>query len=118
MESKVGKNRCDVYMALLGCGKLRIAIGGKIASCIDGENDKIDEITAVQGIQGKVNTFLHGEQAGWRCTTDHSNMESKVGKNRCDVYTALLGCGKWPAASMERTKNSMKSQLFKVFKVR
>ncbi|KHN82347.1 hypothetical protein Tcan_03967 [Toxocara canis] len=40
-------------MALLGCGELRIATDGKTASCIDGENDEIDEITAVQGIQGK-----------------------------------------------------------------
>ncbi|KHN88519.1 hypothetical protein Tcan_16487, partial [Toxocara canis] len=37
-----GKIGCDTYMALLGCGELRIATDGKFASCIDGENDEID----------------------------------------------------------------------------
>ncbi|KHN84148.1 hypothetical protein Tcan_17937 [Toxocara canis] len=40
-------------MALLGCGEFRITIDGKIDSCIDGENDEVDEITAVPDIQGK-----------------------------------------------------------------
>ncbi|KHN74146.1 putative ATP-dependent RNA helicase DDX58 [Toxocara canis] len=41
-------------MALLGCGELRIATGERITSCIDGENDEIDEITALQSTQGVV----------------------------------------------------------------
>ncbi|KHN79701.1 hypothetical protein Tcan_09601 [Toxocara canis] len=58
--------RSDVYTALFGCCELRIAKDGKTASCIDGEDDGIDEITAVQGIQD--------------------------GMIRSDVYTALFGC--------------------------
>ncbi|KHN72881.1 hypothetical protein Tcan_07738 [Toxocara canis] len=45
-----GKIRCNVYMAFLECSELRIAADGEIASCIDGENDEIDEIIAVLGI--------------------------------------------------------------------
>ncbi|KHN72880.1 Upstream-binding protein 1 [Toxocara canis] len=35
-------------MTLLGCGEFRMVIDGKTVSCIDEENDEIDEITAVQ----------------------------------------------------------------------
>ncbi|VDM36863.1 unnamed protein product [Toxocara canis] len=53
-----GEIRCDVCMALLGCGELGIVTDGNSASCIDGENVEIDEITAVQGIQGKVRPII------------------------------------------------------------
>ncbi|VDM43556.1 unnamed protein product [Toxocara canis] len=45
-----GKIRRDVYMAFIGCGDLRSRQMENFASCIDGENDEIDEFTPVQGI--------------------------------------------------------------------
>ncbi|KHN88309.1 hypothetical protein Tcan_11023 [Toxocara canis] len=50
-------------MALLGCGELRIATDGKITSCIDGEDDEIDEITVVQGIQGSLYTSKESDKS-------------------------------------------------------
>ncbi|KHN89116.1 hypothetical protein Tcan_03197 [Toxocara canis] len=50
-------------MALLECDELGIATDGKIASCIDGEEDEVDEITAVEGIQ------VVSQGAGALCTS-------------------------------------------------
>lgn len=36
-----------------GCGGLRVVIGGRVVSCIDGASDEIDDITAVQSVQSK-----------------------------------------------------------------
>ncbi|KHN80742.1 hypothetical protein Tcan_16708 [Toxocara canis] len=82
-----GKIRCDVYMALPGCGELRIAIDGKFANCNDRESDEIDEIAAVHDIQGK-ELFYESEMFSDR-GVDHQ----QDGKIRCDVYMALPGCG-------------------------
>ncbi|KHN73651.1 hypothetical protein Tcan_13073 [Toxocara canis] len=70
--------------------------------------------------------YVVSSPATRRCTTGRSNMENKMGRSAVTSIWRCLDAAssgsrqmeKLPAASMERTMKSMKSQLFKVFKVR